>query len=75
MKRPSAPWDRPARSVATRNGFFGRAVRSGHWRFVEWNEGKDGVELYDHRRDPGEYRNLAGDPAHRETLRRLRALL
>ena len=30
-------------------------------------------ELYDLRKDPSEVRNLAGDPAHREVLERMRA--
>jgi len=40
----------------------GNSLRTDRWRYTEWNEGQDGVELYDHTNDPGEWRNLADDP-------------
>ena len=38
------------------------AVRSHGWRYIRYEDG--GEELYDHRRDPGEWNNLAGDPQY-----------
>lgn len=38
-------------------------------------KGQEGVELFDLQKDPGETRNLAGDPAHAETRQRLEAAL
>jgi arylsulfatase A-like enzyme len=55
--------------------FWGRTVRTTRWRCTEWNEGRDGIELYDHDTDPHEYTNLATDPKHAGTLKELRALL
>lgn len=55
--------------------FWGRTVRTTRWRCTEWNEGRDGIELYDHDADPREYTNVANDPRHAITLRELRALL
>jgi uncharacterized sulfatase len=55
--------------------FWGRSIRTPRWRCTEWNEGRDGIELYDHDKDPQEYTNLANDPRHSETLRKLRAQL
>jgi uncharacterized sulfatase len=55
--------------------FWGRSVRTARWRCTEWDEGRNGVELYDHDTDPHEYTNLANDPRHAATLTELRALL
>lgn len=54
---------------------WGRSVRTARWRCTEWDEGRNGIELYDHDADPGEFTNLASDPRHATTLKELRALL
>ncbi|MEP4078365.1 alpha/beta fold hydrolase [Haloferula sp.] len=36
------------------------AVRSNDWRYIRYRDGSE--ELYDHRNDPGEHTNLAGNP-------------
>ena len=54
---------------------WGRTVRTARWRYTEWNEGKDGVELYDHDVDPHENANLASNPLHATTTNDLRAHL
>lgn len=46
-----------------------RSVMTREWKYVY--NGFDYDELYDLRGDPGEMRNLAHDPAHRETIERL----
>jgi uncharacterized sulfatase len=55
--------------------FWGRSARTLRWRCTEWDEGKNGIELYDHQNDPHEYTNLASDPKHAAVLKELRALL
>ncbi len=47
-------------------------MRTTRYRYTEWPDGSE--ELYDHRSDPGEMRNLARDPAAVEALAELRAL-
>ena len=42
---------------------------------IEWDDGKKGVELYDHDADPRELRNLAKDPKHAETVEAMKKLL
>lgn len=55
--------------------FWGRTVRTARWRCTEWDEGNNGIELYDHDNDPHEYTNLANDPKHAATLKELRHVL
>jgi uncharacterized sulfatase len=55
--------------------YWGRSVRTARWRCTEWDEGKNGIELYDHETDPSEFTNLANDPRHAAVLKELRALL
>jgi uncharacterized sulfatase len=55
--------------------FWGRTIRTVRWRCTEWNEGRNGIELYDHETDPQEYTNLASDPKHAATLQELRGAL
>jgi len=55
--------------------YWGRSVRTARWRCTEWDEGRNGLELYDHDADPREYTNLANDPRHAGVLKELRALL
>ena len=55
--------------------FLGRSVRTTRWRCTEWDEGRNGIELYDHAADPGEFTNLANDPRHAAVLKELRAVL
>jgi iduronate 2-sulfatase len=41
---------------------MGRSIRTERWRFTEWNGGADGLELYDHNKDPHEFYNRAHLP-------------
>jgi uncharacterized sulfatase len=56
-------------------GFAGYSLRTERWRYTEWDEGRRGVELYDHQHDPHEHTNLAQDPRHAQTAKELSAML
>ncbi len=55
--------------------FFGYTLRTPRWRYTEWDEGRQGRELYDHDADPREQANLAAEPAHAATVAELSAKL
>jgi uncharacterized sulfatase len=75
LKQVDASWGRPARTMVYHKEVVGKSVRTPRWRYTEWDAGKQGAELYDHDRDPGEYDNLASDPRHAGTVAELRRLL
>lgn len=71
---PAAPWDKPAFTQVWRGTYPGYSVRTERYRYMQWDEGKKGEQLYDYQTDPGELHNLAAEPAHAETLAKMRAL-
>ena len=58
LSDPSKPRTQPA---ITSSYFGNHSIRSRDWRLIVYKDGAK--ELYDHRNDPDEYRNLANDPA------------
>ncbi|MBN2508300.1 MAG: sulfatase [Verrucomicrobia bacterium] len=75
LENPSAPWDRPAFTQVNRGGVPGHSVRTARWRYIEWDQGRQGVQLYDHHRDPHELNNLAADPQFAPVIAELKPIL
>ncbi len=67
----------PLRAAVTTNvssegtRFFGYSLRTPRWRYTEWDEGRQGRELYDHDSDPRELTNLANQPEHAKRVEEL----
>ena len=72
---PDAEWRRPAFTQVARGNAPGHSVRTERWRYTEWDNGKQGSELYDHDADPHEYHNLAAVPEHAAVVKELQALV
>lgn len=75
LKNPNSIWGKPAYTQVRRGEIFGRSVRTERFRYTEWDEGKAGVELYDHQKDPEEFTNLAKDNKFIITINEMAALL
>lgn len=75
LKKPDAPWNKPAYTQVRRNAIMGRSVRTERFRYTEWDGGKAGVELYDHQNDTYEFTNLSEKAEYKKTVTELAALL
>lgn len=63
IHNPDLEWDKPVLSTWY---YKNHSVRSENWRYIQYRNGAE--ELYDHRKDPGEHMNLAGDPEYAEII-------
>ena len=91
LDSPQAAWDRPAFTQVTRGGIpgtgkgqgkkvkgkgsIGVSVRTEQFRYTEWDEGRQGATLFDLQNDPQESKDLVKDPAHAETVAKMKAML
>jgi uncharacterized sulfatase len=84
LNDPAQKWDHPAITQILRPAddrlpaqVMGRTIRTERWRYTEWNEGSNGLELYDHQNDPHELKNLARMPSAEASaaMKALHALL
>jgi len=71
LKNPASPWKRGA---FTSQGPKNHSIRTEKYRYTEWN-GPENAELYDHEKDPGEFKNLAKKPKYAPIVADLTKLL
>ena len=69
----SADWTKTQAFTICRSG--GESIRDYDYRFTHWGFGKKGSELYDLKKDPGEFNNLAGDPEYKAVVEKMRLRL
>ncbi len=70
LRDPAAEWKGAA---ITTHGYLNHSVRTEDWRYIRYADNSE--ELYDHRADPYEWKNLAARPDLAATKRELAALL
>lgn len=56
----------PSKRPPIVKAFDGYSLRTDRYRYTEWDEGREGTQLYDLQNDPNEWQNLAEDPKFRE---------
>ena len=64
LKQSSVKRERPA---ITSHNQGNHGIRSENWRYIRYADGSE--ELYDMRKDPKEWHNLAADPVHAEVIK------
>ncbi len=74
MENPKREWKTAAFSQYPRGKLMGYAMRTDRYRYIEWAEkGKapEGIELYDHKKDPDENVNIAKLPENKKLVAEL----
>lgn len=69
----SSAWKKNQAFTISRSG--GESLRTRDWRLTRWGFGGKGVELYDLKKDPGEFTNQAKNPEFASVLKRLQRQL
>ncbi len=67
LKNPSQQWQRP---VVMTYGSGNHAVQTQRWRYIRYADG--GEELYDHTKDPNEWKNLVSLSQYKSTIEKLK---
>ena len=81
LKNPQAPWHRNAVSsigvldADHRRIFVGHSIRTADFRYTQWDQGKQGVELYNLANDAQGLNNLVEDSRYADKRAKLQVLL
>lgn len=72
LSKPSKAFRTSVTAIVNRGDKRGRMVKNEQWRYIEWDDARMGVELYNQTNDPIEYVNLANDPAYASVLNEMK---
>jgi uncharacterized sulfatase len=72
---PELPFKDQVYAVTKRGDKMGRMVKNKEWRYIEWDGGQHGAELYDQKNDPLEYINLADNTEYSKVRSEMSTLL
>lgn len=61
--------------VSSHTKLIGHSIRTERYRYIEWDEGRGGRQLYDHEADPHELANLADQPSQASLVATLKSQL
>ncbi len=75
VKDPSLPFRSEVRAIVNRGKMVGRMVKNKNYRYVEWDNGNKGQELYDQKNDPIEYQNLAEKPEYSAVVDEMKTII
>ncbi len=75
VQDPSKKSRSEVRAIVRRGEMLGKMVKTEKWRYIEWDNGLKGMELYDQINDPVEYVNLAGNKEYEEVMSEMKSLL
>jgi arylsulfatase A-like enzyme len=70
LRDPEKEWEHVAITTYGRNN---HAIRSEHFRYIRYEDGSE--ELYDHRKDPNEWHNVADRDEYADVIKRLKTHL
>lgn len=73
MDTDSPRWTKDHAFTISRSG--GESLRTDDYRFTQWGFGSKGMELFDLRKDPGEFVNQAKNPDYADVLNDLKKRL
>lgn len=75
LNDPTAKVKSAAFTQVRRGEFDGYSVRTDRYRYVSWESGRRGEQLFDLEADPRESKNLAADPAYAQTVAELKKMV